>query len=188
MFRRRKSEKLRDNAISASALALALARDRKFRKRLLSALQHGSRARRRTQSGLGLSGAVRRAAADEALHAELKGARDDLQQAYARLDSKRRGSRLRKVFLLVAGASVAAVPRVREAVRAAITKAPQGAERLKDAAGTVSSYVPGQSPSPPTSLENLTKEELYARAQEAEIPGRSEMSKEELVAALRARS
>jgi hypothetical protein len=37
----------------------------------------------------------------------------------------------------------------------------------------------------PRSLEDLTKEQLYARAQEAEIPGRSEMSKEELIDALR---
>jgi hypothetical protein len=34
-------------------------------------------------------------------------------------------------------------------------------------------------------LEELTKEELYQRAQAADIPGRSEMSKDELIAALR---
>jgi len=33
----------------------------------------------------------------------------------------------------------------------------------------------------------LTRDELYERAQEAEIPGRSEMSKDELVEALRAK-
>jgi hypothetical protein len=33
-------------------------------------------------------------------------------------------------------------------------------------------------------LEDLTKEELYKRAQDADIPGRSEMSKDELVRAL----
>jgi hypothetical protein len=37
------------------------------------------------------------------------------------------------------------------------------------------------------SLEQLTRNELYRRAQAAEIPGRSEMSKAELIAALRAR-
>jgi hypothetical protein len=35
-------------------------------------------------------------------------------------------------------------------------------------------------------LEELTKEELYHRAQAAGIPGRSEMSKDDLIAALRA--
>jgi DNA end-binding protein Ku len=33
-------------------------------------------------------------------------------------------------------------------------------------------------------LDELTKEELYRRAQDADIPGRSEMSKDELVRAL----
>jgi hypothetical protein len=37
------------------------------------------------------------------------------------------------------------------------------------------------------SLEELTKEELYERAQAAEIEGRSTMSKDELVRALKAR-
>jgi DNA end-binding protein Ku len=36
-----------------------------------------------------------------------------------------------------------------------------------------------------TPLEELTKEELYERAQAADIPGRSHMSKDELIAALR---
>jgi hypothetical protein len=36
-----------------------------------------------------------------------------------------------------------------------------------------------------TPLDELTKEELYRRAQDADIPGRSEMSKDELVRALR---
>jgi hypothetical protein len=35
------------------------------------------------------------------------------------------------------------------------------------------------------SLDELTKEELYRRAQEAEVPGRSGMSKGELVDALK---
>jgi len=37
------------------------------------------------------------------------------------------------------------------------------------------------------SLEELTKEELYERAQAADIEGRSTMSKDELVRALKAR-
>ena len=36
-------------------------------------------------------------------------------------------------------------------------------------------------------LDKMTKDELYKRAQDADIPGRSEMSKDELVAALRGR-
>ena len=37
-------------------------------------------------------------------------------------------------------------------------------------------------------LEELTKEELYERAKQADIPRRSEMSKEQLIAALRDRA
>jgi len=37
-------------------------------------------------------------------------------------------------------------------------------------------------------LSELTKEELYEKAQEADIPGRSEMTKEQLVEALGAAS
>lgn len=39
-----------------------------------------------------------------------------------------------------------------------------------------------------TSLEGLTKDELYERAQQADIPGRSEMTKDELLKALRGSS
>ena len=48
-------------------LALQLARDRKFRKQLLSAVEHTDLARGRTRRALGLSGALRRLATDEAL-------------------------------------------------------------------------------------------------------------------------
>ena len=37
----------------------------------------------------------------------------------------------------------------------------------------------------PNALDKLSKAELYERAQEADLPGRSEMSKEELIEALR---
>ena len=47
------------------------------------------------------------------------------------------------------------------------------------------SVVGGGDEGPP--LEELTKEELYERAQAADIPGRSHMSKDELIAALRGR-
>lgn len=39
-----------------------------------------------------------------------------------------------------------------------------------------------------SSLDELTKEELYERAQAADIEGRSTMSKDELIRALKARS
>jgi hypothetical protein len=188
MFRQSKTDKVKKVAISTSALAAHLAQDRRFRERLISALQHGTEAGRRTRRQLGLSGAARRFAADQALHAELKAARRDLERAYARVEAKRRGNRMRKLLLVTAAGTLAAVPRVRETVKAAVTKAPEGAGAVRDAAGSLGSYVPGREPSRPGSLDDLSKDELYARAQDADIPGRSEMSKDELIAALRSRS
>lgn len=188
MSRQSKTDKLKKGAISASALAAHLAQDRRFRERMISALQHGTEAGRRTRRQLGLSGAARRFAADQALHAELKAARRDLERAYARLEAKRRSGRMRKLFLVAAAGTLAAVPRVRKTVKSAATKAPEGAGAVRDAAGSLGSYVPGRDPARPGSLEDLTKDELYARAQDADIPGRSEMSKDQLIAALRSKS
>jgi hypothetical protein len=39
-----------------------------------------------------------------------------------------------------------------------------------------------------SNLEDMTKDELYERAQKADIPGRSEMTKSELIKALRSTS
>ena len=39
-----------------------------------------------------------------------------------------------------------------------------------------------------SNLEDMTKDELYERAQKADIPGRSEMTKAELIKALRSTS
>jgi len=177
---------MKENAASASALALQLAQDKRFRKGLVSAIAHGTEAAWRTRRGLGLGGAVARLAADQTLLKELSSARRDLQQAYERLEAKRRSHKLRNLLVLVALAAVASLPQVRSRLLAAFSPAskrlplPGAAEH------------PAPSPSGdsrrPGSLDDLTKEELYVRAQEADIPGRSEMSKEELIDALRARS
>jgi hypothetical protein len=161
MLRRSRTEKVKQSAASVSELALELARDRRFRKRLLSALEHGSAAHRRVPRRQGLVETVERVVSDRALQGELRKAREDLAEAYARLDAKRRGNRLRTAVVLAGVASAAgAVPVLRRRVSRPTGK--------------------------PRSLDDMTKDELYARAQEAEIPGRSEMSKEQLVAALRA--
>jgi hypothetical protein len=188
MFRRSKTESLKANAAAASELALQLAQDKTFRKRLLSAARHSSEAGRRARRGLGLTSAVSRFATDQALHAELRGARKDLQRAHARLEAKRRTHRLRRLTLLAGLASLAALPQLRGRVASTIAKAPTDSRHLKDLAGRLRANRFGKSHSRPRALEDLTKEELYARAQEAEIPGRSEMSKEQLVEALRSKS
>jgi hypothetical protein len=185
----RERERMKESAASVSALALQLAQDRKFRKRLLSAIEHGSEVGRRTRRGLGLRGAVARLATDQTLLRELRSARSDLQQAYGRLEAKRRSHKLRTFMVLAALALLAGVPQLRERVAAAIAKASKQRQPLAELGDrTAQSTASDDSPARPRRLEDLTREELYARAQELDIPGRSEMSKEQLVQALRARS
>lgn len=184
MFRRR-TQSVKEKAFGASQLALQLAQDKRFRKRLRSAAEHGKEAWRHTRQGPGLAGAARRLAVDQDLQAELRRARSDLRQAYGRLDAKRHGHRLGRVTL-AALASLAAVPQVRERVSELISTASRNTQHLQHSAAPTNDS--DGSKRRPRALDDLTKEELYARAQEAEIPGRSEMSKDELIAALRSRS
>jgi hypothetical protein len=187
MLGRSRSAKLRKNAIDASELARQLAQDRKFRKRLSSAIGHGVKARRRARREVGLANTIRRLATDERMLRELRSARDDLQQANRRIRRRRRSHKLRNAVLIGSLAGLAAVPQLRQRITAAVPdeKTRRDAmDRLKNLRGA---YGPDRGPDRVGSLEDLTREELYARAQEAEIPGRSEMSKDELVEALRSR-
>ncbi len=187
MFRVSKGAKIKATTLSASELALQLAQDKRFRKRLVSAVEQGSAAGRRTRRSLGFMGAVSRLASDQALKAELKGARDDLQRAYGRLESRKRRHRLRKFVVLAGLTSLAGVPQVRKRAASALSSASKYRPRLEDLREQRRTGPSTDGSSRPRSLDDLTKEELYARAQEADIPGRSEMSKDELVEALRAR-
>jgi hypothetical protein len=174
---------------SAFALALRLAQDRKFRDRLFSAIEHGSAAGRRARRGLGLRGALAGLAADETLLRELRSARSDLEQAYGRLEAKRRTHKLRTFLVLAALASLVGVPQLRARLSTAFGKAfSKVPHRPWGVGNSDTRSFSDDSQARPRRLEDLTKEELYARAQEADIPGRSEMSKEQLVEALRARS
>jgi hypothetical protein len=188
VFGRGRGTRIKESAVNASEVALRLAQDKKFRKRLISAIEHGSKAGRRTRRSLGLTGAVTRLARDQALRAELKGARDDLQHAYARLDRKKRSHKLRNLALLAGLASLARVPQVRERATSALESARKYGRRPGDPSAEKRAEETPDDSSRPGSLDDLTKEELYARAQEADISGRSEMSKDELVAALRRQS
>jgi hypothetical protein len=187
MLGRSRKEKFKENAASASALALQLAQDRRFRSRLLSAIEHGSKAGRRARRGPGLSGTLARLATDEALLRELRSARSDLEHAYARLEAKkRRAHKLRNLLVLALLGSVAGVRPLRERLRAAFANAPKHSGPVPGV-GDSATRSPSDDSAGPGRLEDLTKEELYERAQKADIPGRSEMSKEQLVDALRAR-
>ena len=186
MFGRGRTKRFKKSAVDASELARQLAQDAKFRKRLISAVGHGAKASRRTRGELGRVGAIRRLANNQALLRELRGARDDLQRANRRIQAKRRSHRLRNAALLGGLASLAAVPQLRERVVNAVSNETARRDAMDRMRNLVRDHAPvgaGQ----PSRLEDLTRDELYARAQEAEIPGRSEMSKDELVKALRER-
>ncbi len=90
MLGRSKKATVKEKVASAYALALQLAQDKKFRNRLLSAIEHGYAAGQRARRGLGWRGTVAGLAADETLLKELRRARKDLEHAYGRLEAKRR--------------------------------------------------------------------------------------------------
>ena len=75
MLGRSKKATVKEKIASAYALALQLAQDKKFRDRLLSAIEHGYAAGQRTRRGVGWRGTVAGLAADETLLRELRSAR-----------------------------------------------------------------------------------------------------------------
>ena|SRR5438046_6397162 len=89
MFGRSRTEKAKDNALAAAELATALAQDKKFRKQLLAAADHGVRAKRRVATRLGLLAALSRLAADEELRDDARQLSRNLQDAWMRLEKKR---------------------------------------------------------------------------------------------------
>jgi uncharacterized membrane protein len=107
MFGRSRTQVVMDNAQSGKELALALARDKKFRKQLASAVGHGMAARKRAASRLGLMAAAVRLAADEELRNELAATMESLQDAWLRVE-KKRSHTLRTTVLVLGGAAGAA--------------------------------------------------------------------------------
>jgi hypothetical protein len=119
MLGRSRSQAIKDNAVSSGGLALALARDQKFREQLGAAIAHGVAARRRAASRIGLMAAAARLAADEELRSELTAAVEAIQAARQRVD-KKRSHTMRTTLLIVAGsAGVLAPSSSLEAARAA---------------------------------------------------------------------
>jgi len=107
MFRRSNTKVLRENATSAKELAVALSRDRKFRKQLLSALGHSAAARRRAARRIGMTAVLTRLAADRELRRELVRMSKNVQNAWTRVE-KKRSHRLRNVLVVLGGAATAA--------------------------------------------------------------------------------
>ena len=117
MFRRSKTSKLKDSAASASEFAAALAKDKKFRKELLSAISHGTVAQRRAARKVGFYAAMMRLKQDPKLRREVNRMVTSLDRAFSRVE-KKRSHKVRNTLLLVGGvggaAAVAAKTRVHE--------------------------------------------------------------------------
>jgi uncharacterized membrane protein len=131
MFGRTKTDAVKDKATSATELAAALARDRKFRKQLVSAMGYGAVARRRAARRIGLLAAIGRMSDDAKLRGELREATTGFQKAWSRVQ-KKRSHRLRKTLIVIAagGAAVAAaLPQSRRSLVALVRRSSETAPR-----------------------------------------------------------
>jgi uncharacterized membrane protein len=116
---------LKENATSATKLAAALAKDRKFRKQLVSAVGHGATARDRAARRMGVFATFNRVGSDERLRRELRELKGNLDKAWARVE-KKRGHKLRNTLILLTGVALAAVPQVRRFVVERFSRIPVG--------------------------------------------------------------
>ena len=115
MLGRTKTQALKENAASASDFATSLAKDKKFRKELISAIGHGTVAQRRAARKIGFIATAGRLSTDPKIKRELKKMVNSLDKAWRRVE-KKRSHKLRNSLLVLAGAggAVAAVlPKLR---------------------------------------------------------------------------
>jgi len=119
MFKRSKTSVLKDNAANAAEFANSLAKDKKFRKELLSAISHGTIAQRRAARKVGFYTAMLRLKNDPKLRSELNKMVSSLDKALGRVE-KKRSHKLRNTLLLLglggAAAAAASRPEVRNKV------------------------------------------------------------------------
>ena len=110
----------------AKDLATSLVKDKKFRKELLSAVSHGTKAQRRAARKVGFYAAMLRIKNDPKLRREVNKTIASLDKAWARVE-KKRSHKLRNLLLLlgIGGAAAAATkPQVRNKVTGAAGSIP----------------------------------------------------------------
>jgi uncharacterized membrane protein len=107
MFRKTRTERLKDQAGSATDLAAALAKDRKFQRELLRAVGHGVTARRRAARRIGFLAAAGRIAADERVRREVRQMTKNLERAWSRVE-KKKSHKLRNTLIVVGATGAAA--------------------------------------------------------------------------------
>jgi uncharacterized membrane protein len=109
MFGRTKTQAVKDSAASSKDFALALSRDKKFRKQLISAIGHGTKAKRRASKRIGFLAAATRLANDKQLKRELETMTKNLEQAWNRVQRKqKRSHKLRNTMLVLGGGAAVA--------------------------------------------------------------------------------
>ena len=109
MFGRTKTQAVMDQAATSKEFALALSRDKKFRKQLLSAIGHGAKAKRRAAKRVGFLAAATRLANDKQLRRELERMTKNLQHAWTRVEVKqKRSHKFRNTMLVLGGGAAAA--------------------------------------------------------------------------------
>jgi uncharacterized membrane protein len=112
MFGQSRTAALKDKAMSATELGSALAKDKKFRKELVSAISHGTLARRRAARKLGFVAAATRLAGDPKLKHDLNKMMSSLDKVLHRVE-KKQSHKLRNTLLVlggVGGVVAAAIP------------------------------------------------------------------------------
>ncbi len=90
------------SASEAGNFAASLAKDKKFRKELLSAINHATIARRRAKRKMGLVGVARGMSGDLKLRRELNKMMESLDKAWSRLE-KKQSHKVRNTLLVVGG-------------------------------------------------------------------------------------
>ena len=109
MFGSTRTQAVKEQAAMSKDFALALSRDRKFRKQLLSAIGHGAKAKRRAAKRVGFLAAASRLANDKQLKRELETMTKNLKQAWSRVEVKqKRSHKLRNTMFVLVGGTVAA--------------------------------------------------------------------------------
>ena len=109
MFGQTKTQAVKEHAASSKDFALALSRDRKFRKQLISAIGHGAKAKRRAAKRVGFMAAATRLVNDKQLRKELDTMTKNLRQAWTRVERKqKRSHKLRNTMLVLGGGAAAA--------------------------------------------------------------------------------
>jgi uncharacterized membrane protein len=104
VFGKSRTAAAKEQASAVGDLAAQLARDKRFRRQVVNAARHGSRAKGRAVRDIGVLAVAGRLAGDEELRAEVQQTTRDLQAAWARLQQKRgNGHGLRNVLLFLVG-------------------------------------------------------------------------------------